>query len=119
MVTGWRKAFCTSIPRDKEPKITTEKKRDQHCENSSTNQSPRITSKFGFFSTPRTQSQPSSTGSSTLRCKTSISTTCSVPNSPKLQCKNNNPKSFTNPNSPKSPSSFSFLKNTLRLSKVS
>ncbi|WJX61752.1 hypothetical protein P8452_46812 [Trifolium repens] len=128
MVAGWRKAFCTSIPRDKntEPKIPIEKKQ-QHCENSSTNHSPRISSKFGFFSnpsTPRCQSQPSSTGSSTLRCKTSIATatkTCSVPNSPKLQCNNNpkTPKSFnlSNPSSPKSPSSFSFLKATLRLSK--
>ncbi|GAU31438.1 hypothetical protein TSUD_222090 [Trifolium subterraneum] len=129
MVVGWRKAFCTSIPRDKnpEPKILSEKKQ-QHCENSSTNNSPRISSKFGFFSnpsTPRCQSQPSSTGSSTLRCKTSMATstttTCSVPNSPKLQCNNNNPKThkslnLSNPSSPKSPSSFSFLK-AIRLSK--
>ncbi|WJX34806.1 hypothetical protein P8452_22882 [Trifolium repens] len=124
MVAGWRKAFCTSVPRDKntEPKIPKEKKQ-QHCENSSTNHSPRISSRFGFFSnpsTPRCQSQPSSTGSSTLRCKTSIATstkTCSVPNSPKLQCNNNSktPKSFNlfNPSSPKSPSSFSFLKATM------
>ncbi|CAL5188518.1 unnamed protein product [Lathyrus oleraceus] len=123
MVNGWRKAFCTSIPRDREPKITTEKKQ-QHCDNSSTNPSPRISSRFGFFSnpsTPRCQSQPSSTGSSTLRCRTSVATSCSVPNSPKLQCSTNpkTPKSFTlsNPSSPKSPSSFSFLKATLRLSK--
>ncbi|CAJ2647268.1 unnamed protein product [Trifolium pratense] len=113
MVVGWRKAFCTSIPRDKntEPKTITEKKKQQHCENSSANHSPRISSKFGFFSnpsTPRCQSQPSSTGSSTLRCKTSIATTtCSVPKS----------FSLSNPSSPKSPSSFSFLKATLRLSK--
>ncbi|KAL5099997.1 hypothetical protein RYX36_004324 [Vicia faba] len=123
MVNGWRKAFCTSIPRDREPKIITEKKH-QHCENCSTNPSPRISSKFGFFSnpsTPRCQSQPQSTGSSTLRCRTSVATSCSVPNSPKLKCSTNpkTPKSFTlsNPSSPKSPSSFSFLKATLRLSK--
>ncbi|XP_004512541.1 probable E3 ubiquitin-protein ligase EDA40 [Cicer arietinum] len=130
MVNMWRKAFCTSISRDKnrESKVViTEKK--QHCDNSSTNQSPRISSKFGFFSnpsTPRCQSQPqpqlepkpSSTGSTTLRCRTSVATTTthSVPNSPKLQCSSNTktPKSFSSPNSP---SSFSFLKSTLRLSK--
>lgn len=123
MVAGWRKAFCTSISKDREPKVLTEKQQ-QHCENS-TDQSPRISSKFGFFSnpsTPRCQSQPVSSGSS-LRCRTSVAT-CSVPNSPKLQCSSNpkTPKSFhpSNPNSPKSsPSSFSLLKATLRLSKVS
>ncbi|XP_027361879.1 E3 ubiquitin-protein ligase WAVH1-like isoform X1 [Abrus precatorius] len=112
MVTGWRRAFCTSIPKDREAKVLTEKQ--QHCD---TNNSPKITSKFGFFSnpsTPRCESQPVS--GSSLRCRT----TCSVPNSPKLQC--NNPKTprlfhNSNPSSPKSPSSFSLLKATLRLSK--
>lgn len=122
MVTGWRRAFCTSIPRDKEPRIITEKK--QHCDNnsSSTNQSPKISSKFGFFSnpsTPKCQSQPVSSGSG-LRCRTSVAATCSVPNSPKLQCTSNpkTPKSNHSSN-PSSPSSFSILKATLRLSKVS
>ncbi|KAK7407169.1 hypothetical protein VNO78_08856 [Psophocarpus tetragonolobus] len=113
MVTGWRRAFCTSIPKDREAKVLAEK--PQHCEtNNNTNHSPKIASKFGFFSnpsTPRLESQPSSTPS--LRCRT----TCSVPNSPKLQCKT--PRLFhnSNPSSPKSPSSFSLLKATLRLSK--
>ncbi|KHN38915.1 Hypothetical protein glysoja_014907 [Glycine soja] len=123
MVTGWRRAFCTSIPKDREPKVLTEKQQ-QHCENNSsnnnnsttTNHSPKISSKFRFFSnpsTPRCESQLSSTPS--LRCRT----TCSVPNSPKLQCKTKTPRFFhnSNPSSPKSPSSFSLLKSTLRLSK--
>lgn len=125
MVTGWRRAFCTSIPKDREPKVLTEKQQ-QHCENNSsnnnnsttTNHSPKISSKFRFFSnpsTPRCESQLSSTPS--LRCRT----TCSVPNSPKLQCKTKTPRLFhnSNPSSPKSPSSFSLLKSTLRISKVS
>ncbi|CAJ1931186.1 unnamed protein product [Sphenostylis stenocarpa] len=114
MVTGWRRAFCTSIPKDREPKVLTERK--QHCANNNndTNHSPKINSKFGFFSNPSTphcESQPSSTP--TLRCRT----TCSVPTSPNLQCKT--PRLFhnSNPSSPKSPSSFSLLKATLRLSK--
>ncbi|MED6205462.1 hypothetical protein PIB30_017884 [Stylosanthes scabra] len=134
MVTGWRRAFCTSIHREREPKVATQ--RQQHCDNNnnnSTNPSPKITSKFGFFSnpsTPRFQSQPVASGPS-LRCRTSVSTgaaTCSVPNSPKLQCSNpKTPKKQTslsprlfqlsNPSSPKSPSSFSLFKSTLRLSK--
>ncbi|XP_061336871.1 probable E3 ubiquitin-protein ligase EDA40 [Gastrolobium bilobum] len=118
MVTGWRRAFCTSIPKDREPKVLTEKQ--HHCDNSS-NQSPKISSKFGFLSnpsTPRCQSQPVSGPS--LRCRTSVATG-SVPNSPKLQCTSQpkTPRLFqlSNPSSPKSPSSFSLLKATLRLSK--
>lgn len=133
MVTGWRRAFCTSIPKDRQSKVLKEKQ--QHCDNSSTNQSPKISSKFGFFSnpsTPRLQSQPVSSPS--LRCRTTANTpTSSLPNSPKLQCNvsvtptknninnNNSPRLFqlSNPSSPKSPSSFSLLKSSLRLSKVS
>ncbi|KAM5576938.1 E3 ubiquitin-protein ligase WAVH1-like [Rosa sericea] len=138
MVTGWRRAFCTSIPKDRHTKVVTEKQQQQ-CENTNTtnNQSPKITSKFGFFSsnpsTPRLQSQPVSTPS--LRCRTTAATApttpnSSLPNSPKLQCNvpptTTTPKKPTysprlfhrsNPSSPKSPSSFSLLKSTLRLNK--
>ncbi|XP_062100940.1 E3 ubiquitin-protein ligase WAVH1 [Humulus lupulus] len=135
MVTGWRRAFCTSIPKDREPKVLTEKQ--QHCDDGSSDlRSPKITSKFGFFSnpsTPRLQSQPVSTPS--LRCRTTVTAATtpnsSLPNSPKLLCnvsstpKKNNHHSnsprlfnFSNPSSPKSPSSFSLLKSTLRLSKT-
>ncbi|KAF3631288.1 putative protein RMD5 -like protein A-like isoform X1 [Capsicum annuum] len=116
MVLGWRRAFCTSIPRDRD----TKEKQD------STNPtpSPRISSKFGFFSnpsTPRFQSPPVS--SSILRCRTtaappSTSTiqAASAPGSPKLQCKTKNSPRFFNsstPSSPRSPSTFSLLKSSL------
>ncbi|KAM3363331.1 E3 ubiquitin-protein ligase WAV3 isoform X1 [Capsicum galapagoense] len=116
MVLGWRRAFCTSIPRDRD----TKEKQD------STNPtpSPRISSKFGFFSnpsTPRFQSPPVS--SSILRCRTtaappSTSTiqAVSAPGSPKLQCKTKNSPRFFNsstPSSPRSPSTFSLLKSSL------
>ncbi|XP_065874529.1 E3 ubiquitin-protein ligase WAVH1 [Euphorbia lathyris] len=129
MVTGWRRAFCTSIPKDTEtPNSTTTA--------SAAANSPRIGSKFGFFSNPSTprlhsqsQSQPVSTP--TLRCRTTAAAatapTSSVPNSPKLQCNttSSTPKNsisprlfnFSNPSSPKSPSSFSILKSAFRLSK--
>lgn len=142
MVTGWRRAFCTSIPKEREatppaavPVSTTDNKQKQQQPNCSS-QSPRLSSKFGFFSnpaSPRLQTQP--VASPSLRCKTSSTTATSVPNSPKLQCKttstaaNPNPKKptnnsprlsslFANPSSPKSPSTFSFLRASLRLSKV-
>ncbi|XP_062005579.1 E3 ubiquitin-protein ligase WAVH1-like [Rosa rugosa] len=138
MVTGWRRAFCTSIPKDRHTKVVTEKQQQQ-CENTN-NQSPKITNKFGFFSssssnpsTPRLQSQPVSTPS--LRCRTTAATApstpnSSLPNSPKLQCNvppttttpkkiSYSPRLFhrSNPSSPKSPSSFSLLKSTLRLNR--
>ncbi|KAL8109901.1 hypothetical protein AgCh_025847 [Apium graveolens] len=55
-----------------------------------------------------------------LRCRTSASTPVSAPGSPKLQCKTaKNSPIFqrSNPSSPKSPSTFSLLRSTLRLSK--
>ncbi|XP_016560873.2 E3 ubiquitin-protein ligase WAV3 isoform X2 [Capsicum annuum] len=121
MVLGWRRAFCTSIPRDRD----TKEKQD------STNPtpSPRISSKFGFFSnpsTPRFQSPPVS--SSILRCRTtaappSTSTiqAASAPGSPKLQCKTKNSPRFFNsstPSSPRSPSTFSLLKSSLGFPKT-
>ncbi|CAK9179083.1 unnamed protein product [Ilex paraguariensis] len=131
MGTGWRRAFCTTIPRDRETKVD-----DKHHEQSfqtqipSPSPSPRSCAKFGFLSgggsnpsTPRLSSQTPTT----LRCRTS--TVAAAPThpanetliSPKLQCKTNTPKSTksprgllgSNPSSPRSP--FSILKNSLRL----
>ncbi|KAB2617609.1 hypothetical protein D8674_013478 [Pyrus ussuriensis x Pyrus communis] len=144
MVTGWRRAFCTSIPKDRDSKVRIEK---QQCNDNGNQQNPRTSSKFGFFSnpsTPRLQSQPqtqpvvSSPGG--LRCRTTATSTAtntptsSLPNSPKLQCDVSSaattPQKTTsysprllfqfqrsNPSSPKSPSRFSILRSTLRLSK--
>ncbi|OWM85441.1 E3 ubiquitin-protein ligase WAVH1-like [Punica granatum] len=147
MVTGWRRAFCTSIPKeDRDTKLFSSDKHQQPrnqtktSSNSSSNFSnPRISSKFGFFSTPSTprlRSQPP-VSSPSLRCRTAAATaaSASVPNSPKLQCKTapaptpkksssatNSPRLFhlssSNPTSPKSPSSFSLLRASLRLSRT-
>ncbi|KAL6551817.1 hypothetical protein OROGR_007971 [Orobanche gracilis] len=123
MVLGWRRAFCTSIPKDEE--------RDSPIIREKLEPSPRVRSRFGGFfsepSTPRLQSQP---GSPTLRCRTTAVTppppplsseSNKDPRSPKLQCKTkNSPRFFFNrsaPSSPRSPSTFSVLKSSLRLSK--
>ncbi|CAA2978832.1 uncharacterized protein LOC111380423 [Olea europaea subsp. europaea] len=98
MVLGWRRAFCTSIPRDQEKDSPVVK------DKSDTNPS-----------TPRLQSQPVS--STSLRCRT----TASAPQSPKLQCKTkNSPRFFhrSTPSSPRSPSTISLLKSTLSISKT-
>ncbi|KAE8709595.1 protein RMD5-like protein A-like isoform X1 [Hibiscus syriacus] len=116
MVTGWRRAFCTSIPKKQDSPVLPEKQQPQQQQKNST-KSPRFSSKFGFFSnpsTPRLQSQPVSSPS--LRCRTTstCTPTSSLPNSPKLHCRTSH---FSSPSSPSSPSSFSFLKSTLCLSK--
>lgn len=115
MVLGWRRAFCTSIPRDRD----TKEKQD----NTNPTPSPRINSKFGFFSnpsTPRFQSPPVS--SSILRCRTTATVqAASAPGSPKLQCKTKNSPRFFNrstPSSPRTPSTFSLLKSSLRFPKT-
>ncbi|KAI3451858.1 hypothetical protein Pfo_008523 [Paulownia fortunei] len=126
MVLGWRRAFCTSIPKDQE--------RDSQIIRHKSDPSPRLSSRLsGFFSdpsTPRLHSQPVS--SPTLRCRTTATpqaapTNAAVPSnkppqSPKLQCKTRNSHRFFHrsaPSSPRSPSSFSLLKSSLRLSKQS
>ncbi|KAF7809504.1 E3 ubiquitin-protein ligase WAVH1-like [Senna tora] len=88
MVTGWRKVFCTSIAKD------TEK-----CHNNTnTNQTHKTSSNLAFLSNPSTP---------TLRCRTSLTVPTTTTTTP----------SSSIPNTPKSPSTFSFLKATLRLSK--
>ncbi|CDP00958.1 unnamed protein product [Coffea canephora] len=138
MGTGWRRAFCTTIPRDTEKLQQQQQQQQQNQTLSgdgdqipSPSPSHRSCAKFGFLSsgsnpsTPRLQSQ-----SPRLRCKTCApSSNNDTPLiSPQLHCKttNNTPKSSTksqkprfgsNPSSPRSP--FKILKNSLRLTRNS
>lgn len=121
---SWRRAFCTSIPKDRDrggsPIIK---------DRSDPAPSPRIRSRFGGFfsepSTPRLHSQPVS--SPTLRCRTTAATppsSAAVPcgkedsESPRLQCRTRRFFHSSAPTSPRSPSAFSLLKSGLRISKV-
>ncbi|GMP45649.1 hypothetical protein CsSME_00014100 [Camellia sinensis var. sinensis] len=124
MGTGWRRAFCTTIPRDRETAIAD--KQQQSCQSPSP--SPRSCAKLRFLSvgsnpsTPRLQSQPPTSPS--LLCRTSVVQEVQASSgtesfaSPKLQCKTT-PRGLrgSNPSSPRSP--FSILKNSLRLSRNS
>ncbi|XP_009603348.1 E3 ubiquitin-protein ligase WAV3-like [Nicotiana tabacum] len=124
MGTGWRRAFCTTIPRDREPHFVDKHAQDSQQQNGqqipSPSPSPRSCSKLGFLSS----SNPSTPR---LRCKTNKANSNDINSliSPKLHCKTTpksnikSPKTLlgSNPSSPRSP--FSILKNTLRLSKQS
>ncbi|GJY05539.1 probable E3 ubiquitin-protein ligase EDA40 [Tanacetum coccineum] len=119
MVFGWRKAFCTSIPPETDPSVTSN---DGH--DSSTSTTPKFSAKFSFFSSsssnPSTPRVETDSGPN-LRCRTTrAAKSASVPVSPKLHCKtSNSPKLFqwaSTPSSPRSPSTFSLIKSNLRLS---
>ncbi|KAL2499520.1 Zinc finger (C3HC4-type RING finger) family protein [Abeliophyllum distichum] len=121
MVLGWRRAFCTSIPKDQERDSPIIKDKSDPSPTSS-----KFSSRFSGFisnsSTPRLQSHPVS--SPRLRCRTTIRTlavtTSSAPQSPKLQCKTKNTPRFfhrSTPSSPRSPSTLTLLKSSLRISK--
>ena len=119
MVTSWRKAFCTTVPKDGE--IKEEREKQKHSNDPNPSPSPRFGAKFSFFSTGSNPSTPRLQSISGLRCRTSTTPATSAQNSPRLQCKTaKSPRLFqcSNPSSPKSPSSFSLLKASLRLSKV-
>ncbi|KAI3978635.1 hypothetical protein MKX01_015810 [Papaver californicum] len=136
MGTGWRRAFCTSLPRDNE--VIRREKLKKRSPSTSTSPSPRSSSRKigGLFtttsttktkikshslpSTPRLESHHPISVSPSLRCRT---TTPQNDNTLKLQCKTKTSKLFQTsssaPSSPKSPLKFSIFKSGSRLSKNS
>lgn len=136
MVFGWRRAFCTSVPREVDSSSAVRATGDDpdHERNGGGGGggggggTPKFGGRFGFFSssssnpsTPRLQSQTDLTPR--LRCRTSSGNlpekSASVPVSPKLQCKTTGSHGVfqwsSTPSSPRSPSTFSLLKSNLRL----
>ncbi|KAJ9166425.1 hypothetical protein P3X46_021184 [Hevea brasiliensis] len=117
MGTGWRRAFCTTIPRD--PDITSIS--DKQQTSPSRSPIPRSCAKLGFLSggtnpaTPRLRSQPISSPS--LRCRTTSNTSepPSTNESPVLHCKTT-PRAAksSNPSSPRSPLKLSLFKNSFK-----
>ncbi|XP_010531335.1 PREDICTED: uncharacterized protein LOC104807655 isoform X1 [Tarenaya hassleriana] len=131
MMNGWRRAFCTSVPKDRDAggdSPENHRRRDKPA------------SRFGFFSnpsTPRSETRPYS--GSSLRCRkwaaTAVATPSpSLPCSPKLQCRttgdvtpetpppkgNRSPVSLLSLSSnPSSPASFSLFKSKLCFNKSS
>lgn len=128
MINGWRRAFCTSIPKarnndeDDDGVFDVESSDTQRLRHKST-------SRFSFFSTPST---PRSDSGSIykLRCRTSTATASSpspsLPETPKLKCRTTTTTVETTPiTTPtrnnslvSSPASFSLLKSKLRFNKV-
>ncbi|XP_010429197.1 PREDICTED: uncharacterized protein LOC104713711 isoform X2 [Camelina sativa] len=136
MINGWRRAFCTYIPKE----TTQYNDEDVNVVDSPDTHRFRhkSTSRFGFFSTPSTPRSDSNTGTYSLRCRTSTATsvatpTPSLPGTPKLKCKTTTGEFTTTPRNrslvslftpssssyPLSPASFSLLKSKLRFIKSS
>ncbi|PKU60897.1 E3 ubiquitin-protein ligase WAV3-like [Dendrobium catenatum] len=113
MGTGWRRAFCTSIPRDPENAVATEKRQDHRrvrqqlsasSSPSNPSHSPGSCAKFGVFS----GGGSSNSSSLRLRCRTGEASSEHPLLSPALDsmsghhCKNGD---FTTPCTPPPPSS--------------
>ncbi|KAI3417359.1 uncharacterized protein J3R85_014479 [Psidium guajava] len=140
MGTGWRRAFCTTIPRDPESKALEKQQRPK----SIISPSPSLKCaavKLGFLSggsnpttprvlAPREPPPPSSTTPSLLRCRTArVSApapgmaSVSLSETPRLECKTSTPKSTkmtprslpsSKASSPRSPLKLSFFKNSFK-----
>lgn len=137
MVLGWRRAFCTSVPRERDSTSMTSSMEEFEYEhvidngNGSSCGTTKLGRRFGFFSSSSNPSTPplrsQSVSSPSLRCRTTVKVppapSSSVPVSPKLHCETkNSPRCFlrsSTPSSPRSPSPFTFLKSSLRLCTVS
>ncbi|XP_059637895.1 E3 ubiquitin-protein ligase WAV3-like [Cornus florida] len=118
MGSGWRRAFCTTIPRDRRQQV------QQHSCQNQTSLGYSLSGSDTNPSTPRFQSQPLTSTPIFRRPNTLLHTpspndTHNIIHPPKLQCKTTTttPKStMKSPSSsPRSP--FSIFKNTLRLSR--
>ncbi|KAJ0260452.1 E3 ubiquitin-protein ligase WAVH1 [Hirschfeldia incana] len=121
MINGWRRAFCTSIPKERHHEDDINGVLDSPEEDQRFRHKPSF--KFGFFSTPSTPRSGSSTYS--LRCRTSAATSVatpspSLPSTPKLTCRTTTAESTPTRNSSlvSSPASFSLLKSKLRFNKA-
>ncbi|KAJ4897171.1 Zinc finger (C3HC4-type RING finger) family protein [Raphanus sativus] len=135
MVFGWRKAFCTSVSSNQQQSSSS----SHILQTDPPIPTPRLRSKFGFFSNPSTPRLRSrgGRGGSGIGCRSAASTAAanpSLPTSPKLHCRttsnatprtsnSSTPKLLSNPSSPKSSSSssshggVSLLRATLLLNK--
>ncbi|GMI77347.1 hypothetical protein like AT5G49665 [Hibiscus trionum] len=107
MGTGWRRAFCTTVPREPPETSVLDKQRQQ-----SPSPSPKSCAKLSFFSTgsnpstPRLQAQ---VPSPRLHCRTTVEPS-STNETPKAAVKS--PKPI--PSSPRSPLKLSLFRNSFK-----
>jgi hypothetical protein len=109
MGTGWRRAFCTTIPRDPDSSSVSEKQQ----RSPSSSPSPRSCTRLGFFSGG--SSNPSTPR---LHCRTTSETpktaTLNECNTPKTSSKSPRALLASNQTSPRSPLKLSLFKNSFK-----
>jgi len=117
MGTGWRRAFCTTAPRNSDAAAPDlDKQRTGY--NLTPSPSPRSCVKLAFLSGGSNPSTPRSTSSPSLRCRTAdaqtptaeqTSTPRSATKSPRLSL-----AAISNPSSPRSPLKLSLFRNSFK-----
>ncbi|XP_050378838.1 E3 ubiquitin-protein ligase WAV3 [Argentina anserina] len=113
MGTGWRRAFCTTIPRDpSDTKVSDQKQR-------SPSPSPSPRTRLSFFSSgggnPSTPRLHGKTGSEALLQKSNSMPKQNVAESPRvLEIKTSSTPKSSNPTSPRSPLKLSLFKNSFK-----
>ncbi|XP_010555428.1 PREDICTED: uncharacterized protein LOC104824927 [Tarenaya hassleriana] len=111
MMNGWRRAFCTSLPKEREAGGDSP---DNHRHRT------KPTSRFGFFSNPSTpQSETPPVSGSRLRCRTRAATAVATPSPPPYRSPVSLLGLSSSPSSPNSPARFSRLKSKLGFVKQS
>ncbi|KAJ7958872.1 Zinc finger (C3HC4-type RING finger) family protein [Quillaja saponaria] len=118
MGTGWRRAFCTTIPREIDSTIADNQQRSP---SPSASPSPRSCTRLRFFSNPSTprlqqkqkqQSQPVSSPS--LRCRSVTEAAPKATNEGPRRTKSSKTLLSSNPSSPRSPLKLSLFKNSFK-----
>lgn len=123
MGTGWRRAFCTTAPRNSDAAAPDlDKQHGGYTLSPSPSPNPRSCVKLAFLSGGSNPSTPRPSPSPSLRCRT---TDPETPTTELLHCKIATPRSATksprtcltassNPSSPRSPLKLSLFRNSFK-----
>ncbi|XP_010530326.1 PREDICTED: uncharacterized protein LOC104806910 [Tarenaya hassleriana] len=119
MGTGWRRAFCTTAPRNSDAAAQPEPDTRHGGYSVSPSPSPRSCVKLAFLSGGSNPSTPRPVSSPSLRCRTADGEALAAEENlePLLHCKTTTPRSAaksSNPSSPRSPLKLSLFRNSFK-----